>query len=281
MSATTRSRKLKLSAKVLFIVVILGPTVYFIQERLISHAKGEREDILPYRPEREQFKDAQLLTIVALPKEKLDSDVAKMIYETWGAEHYKFAISTGVDENDLAHLFQITDCSDLTLDDPKQLYCLLKAIYYTSSDEYKWFFITSEVVYPLVENIRHALIGLNSDTFLYMGEQLQDNSSSQQYCSLRSGLLLSRKALQTIVEELESCLLSDTSGPGDVILGRCIATAVHKSCMKKKDVSVLLTLSAHAQRVIAVSCVCVCICLMHPTLVRHLLKGLFFRLGDV
>ena len=28
-------------------------------------------------------------------------------------------------------------------------------------------------------------------------------------------------------------------------------------------------------------CVCVCICLMHPTLVRHLLKRLFFGLGDV
>ena len=59
---------------------------------------------------------------------------------------------------------------------------------------------------------------------------------------------------------------------------------LHIHAWQHDDKVVLLTLSMHAQRVIAVSCVCVCVCvcLMHPTLVRHfLLKGLFFGLEDV
>ena len=231
-------RSLKFTVILFFIGC--GLVIYFTaQGRLISHG-----DILTRGIEGKQLsKDAHLLTIVALPKKKLEIDVARTIYEAWrtgnlALGHYKFAVTTKTNKNNPSHhLFLPTDCSDLTLDDPKQLYCLLKAIYYTSSDEYKWFFITSEVVYPLVENIRHTLIGLNSDTFLYIGEQLQDHSSDQKYCSLKSGLLLSRKALQTVVEQLESCLLSGTSGAGDVVLGKCIATAVHQQCTKKNEVS--------------------------------------------
>ena len=235
----------KLSNKVLLFFALFGSAIFFIQEGLISNAGGEKGDSLTCKIEAEQLKDDQLLSLVALPGKKLDIDVAKMIYGAEKLGHYKFAVSTETDEtkNDPSHFFQATDCPDLALDNPKYLYCLLKALYYSPNTEYRWFLVASEIVYPLMKNITHNLLGLNSDTFLYMGEQLQDHSSNQWYCSLKSGLLLSRKALQTIVEEVESCLLSGTNGAGDVVLGRCIATTVHESCLKKNKVSECLVLS--------------------------------------
>lgn len=235
-------KKVKFLSKVIIIFFTCGLFVNYFQEDAVTNSREGR--ISTHGDASKLFESPHMklmLTIVSLPKSKLES-VKQIINSTWGAEdtvHYKLAVGASIGKDShLADTLQAIECSEFKLDNPKQLYCLLKAIYNHHINEYKWFLITSELIYPSMQKLEKYLLSLNPHAFLYIGEQAPGFG----YCSLKSGLLLSRKALQVVVNELEACMVSGGAGEaGDMVLGWCIAEIVHESCLEMKAVNTLLS----------------------------------------
>lgn len=243
MKALMPSRKIKLLSKVLLCCIACSLLINYFQTAFVTYGGGGGEKGSSGE-EEELFENTHLelvLTVMALPENKLES-VNQMVNSTWGAEalgHYRLVVGTSLD-NYSANILQGTECCDFKLvaDDSRQLYCLLKAIYYSHVNEYKWFLIASEMIYPSLQKLERYLVNLNSHAFLYMGER----EPIHNYCSVKSGLLLSRKALHTIVHELEGCMLSGGPGEaGNAVLGMCIAAMVHESCLQINKVRLSYT----------------------------------------
>lgn len=240
------SRRLKFLSKLLIGLLLCSLLASYLPESLTTHRDRDDSCVSHHGQEQELYETAHLrllLTVVVLPKSSQPSLEAadKMINSTWGREalgHYRLAVDASGAQFSSPHLLQASDCTDLELEHPKHFYCLLKAIHRLHINEYKWFLIASELIYMSVHRIDKHLIGLNPNAFLYIGERVQDHTLGHHYCSIKSGLLLSRKALHIIVSQLEACLLS--SGPAkssDVVLGWCIATVVHQTCWEMNEVS--------------------------------------------
>lgn len=185
-----------------------------------------------------------LLEIIATSKNNLAGALHK-VNTSWGQDTKEWQMAVGTSANELPlstrdHVFMASHCQDFPKNghlSPRQLFCLLEALYDSFYADYQWFLIAAEPIYVSVYQLERYLSKLDSDgEIVYMGRPRTESS----YCIGESGVVLNHKALREIVPRLKTCIEGiegNSSGPvkGDFALGTCF-TKLHKTCYQD-DVS--------------------------------------------
>lgn len=186
-----------------------------------------------------------LLKIIATPKDNLMGALHK-VNTSWGQDTEEWLMAVGTkDANKMhmganEHVFFASKCQDFperAYMSPRQLLCLLEAIYKSFYVEYQWFFVATEPIYVSVHQLERRLAKLDADNeVVYMGRPRARN----RYCIGESGVVLSHTALREVYPHLRTCLEgndSQSSTPkGDFALGTCFMK-LQKTCYEEDDVS--------------------------------------------
>lgn len=216
-----------------FLSVYSDSKDYSTAQKHTSHASATEQG------SKQQLVRKMLLNMIATSKDNME-DALHKVNTSWGqdTEEWLMAVGTsnGVHKSD--HVFLAPDCEDFPEREymaPRQLFCLLEAIYKSFYTKYQWFFIATEPIYVSVYQLERHLIKLDSDSeVIYMGRPRAKNS----YCIGESGVVLSHTALREIVPLLKTCLDEGSSNTsllkGDFALGSCF-TKLQRTCYEAED----------------------------------------------
>ena len=116
---------------------------------------------------------------------------------------------------------------------PSQLTCLLEDIH-SNFNPHDWSIILSPYTYLSVPQLKRILSTLNPGSIVYMGQP-----DPAGHCNGGPGIVLSRRALKSIIPYLSTCLNTTGRGEsrGDVLLGQCFMTHLDTTCYDLDAVS--------------------------------------------
>lgn len=166
-----------------------------------------------------------ITTSVATVKSTLD-----LINSSWGATDADWKVVVGSSNALPAEEVMLAQhCQDFSAADflsAQQLFCLLKAVHNsTYFSRYQYFFIGTDLVYVAPERLERLLMKLDPGESMYIGK------SKNSHCMAGPGFVLSHVAVKEVVT---MCSFGDglDDGPGDVALGACLKSKLHRTCQR-------------------------------------------------
>ena len=190
--------------------------------------------------EQKQLLRDLLLTVVTSPRTGVE-EIYDNVNNTWGEGVPNFRIVVGAMETQLPFIAEAalgTKCEDFpsTGDylSPKQLFCVLEAIYNLYHTRYQWFFLATHTTYVSVRHLERLLRDIDGDgKFMYMGNPHR----AQGHCVGDSGFILNQATLKEVVTSLKvPCTEADAlrTSEGDSVLGACLEEQLHLTCSPLK-----------------------------------------------
>lgn len=190
------------------------------------------------RIEEELLRRKPLLRVVATSRYNFNTVIYRL-NATW-SQDWKMAISTKKLQVSGEFFMLTPECQDYPRFEyllPRQLFCLMEAVYRLYRFHYQWFVFATDSVYISASYLERLLIPLDSDRVIYMGKPHVNYS----YCTGESGLILSQAALERIVPHLQRCLeaenLREKASSGDMALGACFEAKLQTACYEWDEVS--------------------------------------------
>ncbi|XP_078487192.1 chondroitin sulfate glucuronyltransferase-like [Ciona intestinalis] len=127
-------------------------------------------------------------------------------------------------------------------DNPVRILSLtLKYLHLKFKSEYDWFFITTDSTYAQADRVNHIVDHISINRRLYLGKPMSynDKLGVVNYCSMKSGFIISRLLLLDLAVQLDACTQdgSQASLSPDKWLGRCIkrATSGAVECVDEEE----------------------------------------------
>jgi hypothetical protein len=235
-----------------------------VHTTVVPKASHFNDGLRPFYVASELGKREKLLVGVLTSEDHLDSLVLA-INNTWAPElprviffipysrdvefHEKYTKVQGIPVVQLD-----VDSEDDTAPQLKLSFKMLKYMYEHHFNSYEWFLRAEDSMYVKPEKLMDFLNSINSTKSSYIGrpaaasfssaaEGFNDNQeenlyTQERYCLGRTGVILSRTALQRLAPILDGCLEDALSESDDKELGRCLFKNLGVQCTWGYEVSI-------------------------------------------
>ena len=155
------------------------------------------------------------------------------IYDTWGQDVDGVLFFMGTEEKvdnlglEGIPVVQLPELSDHK-DETRGTYEVLKYLYEHELNSYHWFVLVSDEVYINALGLEELLNRMDSESNIYMGYPSTNDFNDITYCAEGPGVILSRAALQELVQKLDQC--KDEGNNWDIELGICVNNILNAKC---------------------------------------------------
>ena len=200
----------------------------------------------------------QLLAAVVTSSTHLQT--ASAVYDTWGAEVPQILFFVGRNCCSATNpyvrgmpLVRLPNVPDQPVNSVAKHFSVIKYISDNYGNTFQWILLANDNLYVRAARLASLLKQLDPSENIYLGRAARGKDKDVKklsllphefYCLGSSGVVLSRRLLQTLVPHLELCLNAAVSGKGqgssghpDVELGRCISRHIGVQCSKAAQVS--------------------------------------------